>query len=73
MAQVEPVDIYGKDECGFTSAARKDYATRGREVRYFDVKKDAAAMARFLELGEGQRRVPLILDRGRVSIGYGGS
>jgi glutaredoxin len=73
MAQVEPVDIYGKDECGFTTAARKDYAARGREVRYFDVKRDAAALARFLELGEGQRRVPLILDRGRVSIGYGGS
>jgi hypothetical protein len=30
-------------------------------------------MARFLALGEGQRRVPLILDRGRISIGFGGT
>jgi hypothetical protein len=37
------------------------------------VKKDAAAMQRFLELSGGERRVPLIVDRGRVSIGYDGA
>jgi glutaredoxin 3 len=30
-------------------------------------------MARFLELSGGDRRVPLILERGRVSVGFGGS
>jgi len=73
MAEKGAVEIFGKDECGYTTAARQDYAARGFEVRYFNVKKDPAAMARFLELGEGQRRVPLILDRGRVDIGFGGS
>lgn len=73
MAEKAAVEIFGKEECGYTTAARRDYAARGFEVRYFDVKRDPAAMARFLELGEGQRRVPLILDRGRVEIGFGGT
>ena len=43
------------------------------KVEYFDVKKDAEAMKRFLELGGGQRRVPLILEGGRVTVGFGGT
>jgi hypothetical protein len=43
-------------------------------VRYHDVKRDAAAMRRFLELSGGDRRVPLVRDeRGRVVIGFGGT
>jgi glutaredoxin 3 len=30
-------------------------------------------MKRFLELSGGDRRVPLIVERGRVSTGFGGS
>jgi hypothetical protein len=30
-------------------------------------------MARFLELSGGDRRVPLILQGGRVVVGHGGS
>lgn len=67
------VDIYGKQTCPYTTAARREYAARGVEVRYFDVLEDRAAMARFLELSGGDRRVPLIVERGRVSSGYGGS
>ena len=71
MAMREPVTIYGKESCGYTSAARKDYAARGYPVEYFDVKADPAAMARFLELSLGERRVPLIVERGRVTVGFG--
>lgn len=69
----EAVEIFGKDTCPYTTAAREDYGTRGREVRFYDVKKDASAMERFLELSGGERRVPLIVDRGRVSVGFDGS
>jgi len=69
----EPVEIYGKDSCGYTRAAREDYQARGKQVTYFDVKRDPAAMARFLELSGGERRVPLIVDRGRVTVGFGGT
>lgn len=65
--------IFGKSDCPYTSAARQHFRSRGVEVEYFDVEADAAAMRRFLELSGGQRRVPLIVDEGRVSQGFGGS
>ena len=68
-----PVEIFGKDDCPYTRAALQVYRAKGREVAYHDVRRDAAAMSRFLELSLGDRSVPLILDRGRVSIGYGGA
>jgi hypothetical protein len=40
---------------------------------YFNVKNDPAAMKRFLELSGGERRVPLIVDRGRITVGFGGT
>ena len=67
------VEIFGKDACPYTSAAREDYAARGYEVRYFDVKRDAAAMRRFLALSGGDRRVPLVVEGGRTSTGFGGT
>jgi hypothetical protein len=42
-------------------------------VEYRDVRKDAAAMRRFLELSGGDRRVPLIVEHGRVTVGFGGT
>jgi glutaredoxin 3 len=67
------VEIYGKASCPYTTAARMDYARRGFDVRYFDVKKDPAAMATFLDLSGGDRRVPLIDDGGRITIGFDGT
>lgn len=71
MARV--VEIYGKDTCPYTTAAREDYAARGFEVTYVDVRRDPEAMRRFLELSGGDRRVPLVVEGGRVSVGFGGS
>jgi glutaredoxin len=65
--------IYGKDTCPYTRAARDDYRARGVPVTYHDVTRDPEAMRAFLELSGGERQVPLILDRGRVSAGFGGS
>jgi hypothetical protein len=36
------------------------------------VVKDPAARRRFLELSGGDRRVPLVVDQGRVSVGHEG-
>jgi hypothetical protein len=38
-----------------------------------NVKRDAAGMARMLEYSGGQRRVPVIVRGGVVTIGYGGT
>lgn len=50
-----------------------DFGKRGYEVVYHDVKKDPAAMARFLELSGGERRVPLIREAGQITVGFGGT
>jgi len=38
-----------------------------------DVKKDKKAMDRMLEFSKGARDVPVIVDNGKVSIGFGGT
>ena len=42
-------------------------------MEYLDVKQDPAHLAKMLEHSGGQRRVPVIVEGGRVTIGYGGT
>lgn len=67
------VVIYGKDACPYTWAAREDFEARGTSVKYVDVKKDPMALARMLTLTGGRRQVPVIVEEGRVTIGFGGT
>lgn len=67
------VVIYGKDSCPYTQAARDDYAERGVPFTYINVKKDQLALARMLTLTRGARQVPVIVEDGRVTIGFGGT
>jgi glutaredoxin 3 len=69
----EEVLIYGKDSCPYTVAARDDYEARGVPFRYINVKKDAAGLERMLALTKGQRRVPVIVDAGKITVGFGGT
>lgn len=72
MTPAEPVLIFGKDTCPYTIAARDAYAARG-PVTYVNVKKDPAELERMLTYSKGQRRVPVIVEGGQVTIGYGGT
>ena len=67
------VTIYGKDSCPYTQAARDDYAKRGVAFEYINVKKDAAALQRMLEHSKQRRAVPVIVEDGEVTIGFGGT
>ena len=69
----DTVVIYGKDACPYTQAARDDYARRGLAAEYINVKKDPAALERMLEYSKGRRLVPVIVEGGRVTIGFGGT
>lgn len=69
----ESVLIFGKDACPYTQAARDDFAKRKVPVQYLNVKKDAAALKRMLEYSRGRREVPVIVEGGRVTIGFGGT
>lgn len=67
------VTIYGKDSCPYTSDARDHYAAQG-DMTYVNVKKEPAALQKMLELTNGRRVVPVIVDAaGAVTIGFGGT
>jgi glutaredoxin len=42
-------------------------------VEYVNVKKSAADLERMLTFTKGGRNVPVIVEDGKVTIGYGGS
>jgi glutaredoxin len=54
-------------------AAREDFGQRGYAVQYFDVKKNADKLEEMLGYSSGQRRVPTIVENGKVTIGFGGT
>lgn len=69
----EKVIIYGKDTCPYTSAARDEYAKKGYDVEYINVKASAENMEKMLNIGGGQRTVPVIVEGGQVIHGFGGT
>jgi hypothetical protein len=42
-------------------------------VIFRDVQEDAQAMQEMLRLTQGNRRVPVMVENDRISIGFGGS
>ena len=67
------VTIFGKDTCPYTMAAIEDHEQRGVQFEYVNVKKNAADLNRMLVFSRGQRRVPVIVEGDRVTIGFGGT
>jgi glutaredoxin 3 len=67
------VTIYGKEGCPYTRAAREQYNRQGTPYDYVDVKSDPAALERMLTYSGGRRCVPVIVDEGRVTVGFGGT
>ena len=65
--------IFGKENCPYTAAAKADYERRKVEFKYIDVRGDRAYMQRMLEYSKGHRRVPVIVDGDKVTIGFGGT
>ena len=68
----DEVLIFGKDSCPYTQAAIEDYQARKVPVRYVNVKKDAKQLDRMIRLSGG-REVPVILENGKVTVGFGGT
>lgn len=54
-------------------AAREDYAGRNIAVHYMDVKKDKGSLEEMLTFSKGVREVPIIVEDGKVTIGFGGT
>jgi glutaredoxin 3 len=67
------VIIYGKEACGYTNSARQDYAAKGYTVDYRDVVANPSFLDEMLVHSKGQHSVPVIVEDGNVTIGYGGT
>ena len=67
------VIIYGKDNCPYTAEARRDYERRGIDVEYINVTRDAVAFEKMMQLTSGGRRVPVIVEDGKATVGFGGT
>jgi glutaredoxin 3 len=65
--------IFGKDSCPYTEAAREAYARKKVPFQYINVKKNRADLDRMLQYSDGERSVPVIVDNGQVTIGFGGT
>lgn len=62
--------VYGKAGCPYTQRALSDY---GDKAKYFDVKLDNEKLEEMLKLSGGVRKVPVIVEGGKVTVGYGGT
>ena len=54
-------------------AAREDYERRLVRFEYINVKKNPAELTRMMKYSRGDRRVPVIVEGEKVTIGFGGS
>jgi len=71
-AEPKPVEIFGKDTWPYTTAAREDFAKRKVPFVYINVKSDQKELDRMIKLSGG-RQVPVILEKGKVTVGFGGT
>jgi glutaredoxin 3 len=69
----DKVLIFGQDLCPYTSAARRDYSQRKIPVDYVNVLEDNEGLKRMLEYSKNRRQIPVIVEGGKVTIGFGGT
>ena len=66
------VTIYTKPGCPYCAAAKADYEKRGVTFTEIDVPSTAGALQELMRLTNGQRRVPVIVEDDKVTIGWQG-
>ena len=66
------VKIYTKPGCPYCAAAKDHYAGQGIGYEEIDVIGNRAAQKELLALSGGRRLVPVIVDHGKVTIGWDG-
>jgi len=66
------VTIYTKEGCPYCAAAKKHYTDEGITFEEIDIYKTPGAQDKVTELARGQQIVPVIVEDGEVTIGFGG-
>ena len=66
-------ELFGMASCPYTQEMREFLEWRGEEFVEYDVENDAGARARMLQLANGQRTVPVLIEDGKLQqIGWQG-
>ena len=68
-----PVGVGPAAQAPPTSAARADFSRRKVPFEYINVLEDDAGLERMLKLTNGRRKIPVIVDAGKITVGFGGS
>ncbi len=69
----KPVELFTTPGCPHSASPREDLEWRGTDFVEYDVETDENARARMLELTNGTRTVPVIVEEGKpVQIGWMG-
>ncbi len=66
------VTIYTKIGCPYCTAAKKHFSDQGVEFEEIDVHNTPGAREKAIELGGGKSMVPVIVEDGKVTVGFGG-
>jgi len=66
------VIVFGKSDCPWTSRARKALLEGGKIVDYRDVVNDPKFLEEMVRLTGGDRRVPVLVEDGVVTVGFEG-
>ncbi len=67
------LELFGTASCPYTAQLRDDLQWRNETFVEYDVEQDAGALARMLEIGQGNRTVPMLVRDGDVvQVGYEG-
>ena len=64
--------IYTHPDCDYSSAAKMDYRKRKIDYTEIDLSKKADQIPALLELTDGERVTPVIVENGVVTIGFKG-
>ena len=64
--------IYTHPDCAYSSAAKMDYRKRKVEYKEVDLSKRADQIPALLQLTDGERVTPVIVEDGVVTIGFKG-
>jgi glutaredoxin 3 len=73
IRMADKVLIFGQDLCPYTSRAREDYSQRNIPFDYINVLKDTDGLKRMLDYSKNRREIPVIVEGGKVTIGFGGT
>ncbi|UCD17846.1 MAG: glutaredoxin family protein [Candidatus Zixiibacteriota bacterium] len=66
------VTIYTKPGCPYCTAAKEHYTKGGIEFKEIDVYAVEGAKQEAIKLAKGKAMVPVIVEDGRVQVGFGG-